>query len=373
MRQQFRSLTGAAPAGIWSAPGRVNLIGEHTDYNLGFVLPIAIDRRTFVAAGPRTDGRIRGWSMQEAESFDVDLASLLPGSLDGWAAYACGPAWVLAQEVALAGADLVVSSDVPLGAGLSSSAALQTAVSLALAGMAERALSGTELAMVAHRAESDFVGVPVGIMDQMISALGRRDTALFLDTSDVSYEHVPFHPNDSGLVLVVIDTGVKHSLGEGQYAQRRRTCEEAAGVLGVASLREATLEQLDSPALTEVQRRRARHVVTENERVLEVVSALLEGDLEAVGSAFVRSHRSLQHDFEVSSPELDVAVEAALESGAVGARMTGGGFGGSAIALVPVGSTGALAVGVEEAFGASGFASPRLFQVAASDGAASHG
>ena len=359
---------------MWSAPGRVNLIGEHTDYNAGFVLPIAIDRRTFVAAAPRTDGVLRGWSSSEAGSFEVALDGLRPGSLSGWAAYACGPAWVLAgQGMELGGADLVVHSEVPVGAGLSSSAALQVSVALALSEMAGSPLGGADLAVAAHRAESEFVGVPVGTMDQMISSLGRPSSALFLDARDLAYEYVTFNPESSAMTLIVIDTRVKHSLAEGQYAQRRRTCEQAAAALGVAYLSDATLEVVESADLDDVQRRRARHVVTENQRVLEVVQALRKGDLVRVGDAFVRSHASLSRDYEVSSPELDVAVQAALSAGALGARMTGGGFGGSAIALVPAPEVRRLGREMERAFRVAGFNQPLLFPVSASPGAGRDG
>ncbi|HYN98147.1 MAG TPA: galactokinase, partial [Actinomycetota bacterium] len=317
LRREFFSRMGSHAAGVWSAPGRVNLIGEHTDYNQGLVLPIAINARTFVAAAPRSDGVLRGWSAQDTESFKVRVDRLSPGAMNGWGSYACGPAWVLAREGrAVPGADLLVDSNVPLGAGLSSSAALQVAVALAFSDMTGEPLSGAELAMVAHRSETEYVGVPVGTMDQMISALGRRNSALFLDTRDGSFEYVPFEPSTAGLSLVVIDTRASHSLREGQYAQRRATCEAAAAALGLASLREATLDLVSAGRLSEVEQKRARHVITENERVLEVVAELKKGNLQQVGSAFVRSHQSLRDLYEVSSPELDLAVESALESGA---------------------------------------------------------
>lgn len=369
--QEFRARAGMKAAGVWSAPGRVNLIGEHTDYNRGFVLPVAIDLRTFAAAAPRTDGVLRGWSAQEPEGFEVEVGDLAPGRMEGWASYACGPAWVLAGTGRMpSGADLFIDSDVPLGAGLSSSAALQTAVALALSDLAGEPLPGAELAAVAHRSESEFVGVPVGTMDQMISALGRRGQALFLDTMDGSFDYVPFNPSAAGLSLVVIDTRARHSLREGRYAERRATCESAAAALGLPSLREATLEQVESGPLSDVQKRRARHVVTENQRVLEVVAALIKGDFRQVGSAFLRSHTSLRDDYEVSSPELDLAVDAALSAGAAGARMTGGGFGGSAIALIDTENLPALQKAVAAGFAGEGLGEPRLFAVKAEQGAA---
>jgi galactokinase len=373
LSRAFRTLTGRDPWGIWSAPGRVNLIGEHTDYNQGFVLPIAIDARTFVAATPRSDGVLRGWSAQEAGGFEVRIPDLRPGGIHGWAAYACGPAWALCDAGRpVPGADLMIDSSVPPGAGLSSSAALQVAVSLALSTIGGEPLSGVGLSEVAHRSESRFVGVPVGTMDQTISALGRRDNALFLDTRDSSFRYVPFEPAKAGLSLMVIDTRARHSLREGQYAARRATCESAAAALGVESLREATLEQVSSGRLPEVERRRALHVVTENERVLEVVSALQMGDFEQVGSAFVRSHQSLRDLCEVSSAELDLAVEAALQAGSPGARMTGGGFGGSAICLFETAAKPVLEHQVRAAFSRAGFADPAIFEVNAGDGATRH-
>jgi galactokinase len=276
------------------------------------------------------------------------------------------------RGVDLPGADLYVDSEVPSGAGLSSSAAIQTAVALALSALANRPIEGRELAKVAHRCENEFVGVPCGIMDQMISALGRKGHALLLDTKDSRTHYVPFDPARSGLSLMVIDTGAAHHLRNGEYAQRRRSCQDAAAALGLPSLSDASFEDLDSQALTAVQVRRARHVLTENRRVLEVVEALSRADFEGVGSAFVRSHASLRDDYEVSSPELDLTVEAALAAGAWGARMTGGGFGGSAIALVPQASSAFFVDAVTGAFSDAGFARPRIFAVTAESRAAVH-
>lgn len=369
IRRDFRSRIGCDPAGVWSAPGRVNLIGEHTDYNQGFVLPIAIGARTYVAASPRADGILRGWSAHEPEGFEVRFDGLEPGGVPGWAAYACGPAWVLGQMGRSAGgADLLIDSAIPAGAGLSSSAALVTAVALALSDLGGEVLSGTILAEVAHRAESQFVGVPVGTMDQMISALGRRGNALFLDTRDGNFQYVPFEPDRAGLSLMVINTRVVHDTRQGGYAKRRGTCEAAASALGLTSLREATLEMVDS--LSGVEAIRARHVVTENERVLEVAGFLCHGDFEQVGSAFVESHRSLRDMYEVSCPELNLAVEAALRAGALGARMTGAGFGGSAIALIEKSRVRDLRESVTGAIRGGGFLEPQIFEVRAEDGAA---
>jgi galactokinase len=368
----FSERTGRDPEGVWAAPGRVNLIGEHTDYNDGFVLPVAIDRAVLAAAGRRGDGRLRLWSLQEDKPTDLELAEVGPGRVDGWAAYLAGVAWALGQAgVPLGGADLVVDGDVPAGAGLSSSAALECATAVALAELNGADLDRPALAAVARRAENEVVGVPSGAMDQMISMLGRAGHALFLDTRSLQAEQVPLRLDAAGLRLVVIDTRAGHRLVDGAYADRRAACETAARALGVPALRDATLEQVETAAgvLGDPGLRRARHVVTENARVLEAVELLRAGDLEPLGALLTASHASLRDDFEVSSPELDAAVEAATGAGAVGARMTGAGFGGSALALVPHRLVERVAGQARSAFAAAGFAAPEVFAVAASDGA----
>ena len=379
----FIERAGRAPDGVWRAPGRVNLIGEHTDYNDGFVLPVAIDRSVVVAAARRDDEGLRCWSTRDGRGDEVAPVrrpgEIGPGRSTGWAAYAEGVAWTLrAQGVAVAGADILVHGDLPVGAGLSSSAALEAAVGLALTDLAESAVDGpaldrADLARVGQRAENEVVGMPCGIMDQMAVLLGRAGHAVFLDTRTLESELVPFDPAALGLTLLVIDTRVKHALVGSPYAERRRACERAAAALGVPALRDATLADLEAARadgrLDEVTFRRARHVVTENDRVLEAVAALRAGNLEPVGKALAGSHRSLRDDYEVSCAELDVAVEAAVAAGAAAARMTGGGFGGSALALVPLAAAEAAARGVSEAFAAAGFAAPSIFAVAVSDGA----
>jgi galactokinase len=368
----FAGRTGRDPDGVWAAPGRVNLIGEHTDYNDGFVLPVAIDRLVLAAAGRRHDGRLRLWSLQQEKPADLELAEVGPGRVDGWAAYPAGVAWALGRAgMALGGADLVVDGDVPAGAGLSSSAALECATAIALAELHGAGLDRPALAGVARRAENEVVGVPSGAMDQMISMLGRAGHALFLDTRSLEAEQVPFRPEEAGLRLVVIDTRAGHRLVDGAYADRRAACEAAAAALEVAALRDATLEQVEAAAgrLGDPGLRRARHVVSENARVLAAVELLRAGDLRRLGSLLAASHASLRDDFEVSSPELDTAVEAATGAGAVGARMTGAGFGGSALALVPDGLVERVAGQVGAAFAAAGFAAPEVFPVTPSDGA----
>ena len=368
----FRERVGRQPDGVWAAPGRVNLIGEHTDYNDGFVLPAAIDRLVLVAAGRRAGGRLRLWSLQAGPPADLELAVVGPGRVEGWAAYPAGVAWALGQAGAeLGGADLVVDGDVPAGSGLSSSAALECATATALADLHGARLDRQALASLARRAENEVVGVPSGAMDQMVSMLGRAGHALFLDTRSLETEQVPLPLEESGLCLVVIDTRAGHRLVDGAYADRRAACEAAAAVLGVPALRDATLEQVEAAAeaLGDPGLRRARHVVTENARVLEAVALLRAGHLDRLGPLLVASHASLRDDYEVSSPELDTAVEAAMDAGATGARMTVAGFGGSAIALVRADLAGRVADRAREAFAAAGFGPPEVTTVLPSDGA----
>jgi galactokinase len=386
----FVERTGRRPDGVWRAPGRVNLIGEHTDYNDGFVLPVAIDRSVVVGAARRADDGFRCWSTRDGAGGRVPPvrrpSDIGPGRSTGWSAYAEGMAWVLRdQGLAVPGVDLLVHADLPAGAGLSSSAALEAAVGLALTELAGAAagtgagsspaapLDRVALALAGRRAENEVVGMPCGIMDQMAVLLGRAGHALFLDTRSRHTELVPFDPAALGLTLLVLDTRVKHTLTGSPYAERRRACERAAEALGVPALRDVTLAELEAAAaegrLDEVTFRRARHVVTENDRVLEVVAALRTGDLGPVGPAMAASHRSLRDDYEVSCAELDVAVESAVGAGAVAARMTGGGFGGSALALVPVAAADTVASAVADAFATNGFAPPSVFAVAVSDGA----
>ena len=368
----FRERTGRDPDGVWAAPGRVNLIGEHTDYNDGFVLPAAIDRQVVAAAGRGQGRRLRVWSLQTGPPADLELDGIGPGRVEGWAAYPAGVAWALGLAgVEVGGADLVVDGDVPAGAGLSSSAALECATATALADLFGAGLDRVALAGVARRAENEVVGVPSGVMDQMVSMLGRAGHALFLDTRSLGTEQVPLPLEAARLCLLVLDTRAGHRLVDGAYADRRAACEAAAAALGVATLRDATLERVEAAAgeLGDERFRRARHVVTENARVLEAVALLLAGRLDRLGPLLAASHASLRDDYEVSSPELDTAVEAALAAGAVGARMTGAGFGGSAIALVPRDLAGPVEDRVGAAFAAAGFGPPEVGPVVPSDGA----
>ena len=371
----FAERVGRPPEGVWRAPGRVNLIGEHTDYNDGFVLPVAIDRSVAVAAARRDDGVLRSWSSRDrGDPATRPVAEVGPGTALGWSAYVEGTAWALRElGVPVPGADLVVHADLPAGAGLSSSAALEAAVALALTDLAGSTVDRLSLALAAQRAENEVVGMPCGIMDQMAVLLGRAGHAVFLDTRTRATDLVPFDPAAAGLTLLVIDTRVKHALVGSPYAERRRACERAAAALGVPALRDATIDDLEaalaSSDLDEVTFRRARHVVTENDRVLEVVDLLRRGDLTAIGPALAGSHRSLRDDYEVSCAELDLAVEAAVAGGAVAARMTGGGFGGSALALTPLDAVDRVSTAVTDAFATAGFGPPAVFAVSIAEGA----
>ncbi|MGN6331652.1 MAG: galactokinase [Motilibacteraceae bacterium] len=369
----FKTAFGTDPEGTWCAPGRVNLIGEHTDYNDGFVLPLALPQRVTVAARRREDGVLRLRSLQEDGEVEVAPGDG-PGDVAGWAAYVAGVAWALREKgVDVPGADLVVDGEVPLGAGLSSSAALECAVGLALLDLAGAALSPTELALAAQHAENDYVGTPCGVMDQMASVHGQRGHVLFLDTRSLEVEPVPFDLERRGLALLVVDTRAPHRLVDGEYAERRATCHAAAKALGVPALRDVALSDLPSELDrldSDVARRRVRHVVTEDARVLEVVDHLRRGeDPRVVGPLLTASHASLRDDYEVTVPELDTAVDAALAAGAHGARMTGGGFGGSVIALVEAADVDAVSDAVAAAFDEAGFAPPRTFVAVPAEGA----
>ena len=319
---------------VFRAPGRVNLIGEHTDYNLGFVLPVALELATYVAAAPASDGKLRIYSEDRKEMREFpasDVASLSPSH--HWTDYPIG----VARELAIAGfaiepANLLIRSTVPEGSGLSSSAALE--VSSALALLNGRGMDPLDLARLCQRAERNFVGMPCGIMDQYISVFGREHAAVEIDCRSLGHRLVPL---PAGVTFVAVNTMVKHALAGSAYQERVAECAEAAAVLGVASLRDATLGQLAqaSPKMREVVARRARHVVTENARVNRFVDASARGDLPLMGELMVDSHRSLQHDYEVSSAELDFLVDCALGiEGVLGSRMTGGGFGGCTVTLL---------------------------------------
>lgn len=391
--QRARSLFAASfdtdPDGTWSAPGRVNLIGEHTDYNGGLCLPIALPHRTYVAVRRRDDDLVRLVSAQDAGRLrEVRLADVAPGAVDGWPSYVAGVAWALREAGhAVGGFDVAVDSCVPFGAGLSSSAALESAVAVALDATHGLGLAGpagepddagrARLAAACVRAENEIAGAPTGGMDQAASLRARDGHALLLDCLDGSVRHVPFDLAADGLALLVVDTRAAHALVDGQYAARRAACEAAAARLGLGTLREIAPEALDDALASlddgsdegTVQVRRVRHVVREIARVQDFV-ALLDADrLRDVGPLMDASHASLRDDYEVSCRELDVAVEAARAAGALGARMTGGGFGGSAIALVEADAVPTVATAVDAAFAAEGLRAP-AFSVALPGGPA---
>ena len=366
-------------AGRWSAPGRVNLIGEHTDYNEGFVLPFAIDRRTTVELTPRDDRVLRIRSTFDATAAEIALDQLqdavAAGSIAGWSTYPLGVAWALGRHGAdltrVAGADLLIDSTVPVGAGLSSSAAIESAVALALDEVWALGLSRETLARVGQLAENAVVGAPTGIMDQTASLLGRADAAVFLDCRTLEAESVPLGLEPAGLAVLVIDTKVHHAHATGGYRERRASCEAGAVALGVTSLRDVSTGDLARAAevLDDVTFRRVRHIVTENARVLETVAVLRAAGPREIGPLLDASHVSMRDDFEISVPELDLAVDTARAAGALGARMTGGWFGGAAIALVPSDRVAAVGTAVAAAFAARGFREPELFTVAPAEGA----
>ena len=371
----FRSLTGRAPEGVWTAPGRVNLIGEHTDYNQGLVLPFAIEARADVAAGRRDDDVVRVMSLQRDGEGDAVVAArigeLSPDRMDGWSAYALGVLWALREEGhRLGGVDLVLDGRVPLGSGLSSSASIECATALAVNDLYGLDLTGEQLAELAQRAENDAVGAPTGPMDQRACMLCTEGHALLLDTRDMSTEQVPLQPQDHGLTLLVVDSRVHHAHADNAYGDRRRSCEQACAELGIGSLREIAPEGLETTLArlsTDELRRRVRHVVTEDVRTRAAVAALRAADWAAVGAAMTASHVSMRDDYEISCPELDVLVAAALSAGAVGARMTGGGFGGCAVVLTA--DAGATMAAVTTAYDREGYATPTAFETRPAAGA----
>ena len=367
----FRNLYGYEAAGIWSAPGRVNLIGEHTDYNQGFVFPLAIDRRARIAAAPRQDGLLRLATTAPGDPAEIRVTDLAPGRLTGWSRYLAGVHWAFGlRGVHVPGMDILLDSDVPVGAGLSSSAAVECAAALAV-----RELSGSEvpdLVLLCQQAENEFAGAPTGILDQSASLLAEAGHALFLDCRSRESRRVPLDLAGEAMALLVIDTKVSHAHDSGGYAERRRDCERAAEALGVASLRDLTLPDLvlAAPQLDRTAYQRARHVVSENARVLTAVAHLEAGrPIRGLGQVLASSHESLRDDFEVSCPELDLAVETAMAAGAAGARMTGGGFGGSAVALVSRPEAERIGAAVVRAFERSGYAAPEVFAVEPGPGA----
>ena len=367
--RSFEELYGRKPEVIAEAPGRVNLIGEHIDYSEGFVLPFAIADRAYAAIAARPDGLVRIASHQRKEKiFSIDISDVKPGSKGDWEKYVLGVLWSLGITT---GVDILVDGSVPSGAGLSSSAALECSVAVGLNALFSLERSKQDLARATQKAENDYVGMPCGIMDQSVSLMGQAGAALLLDCRDLTTESIPFDVASAGLELLIIDTQAHHALVDGGYAERRAACESVAGKLGIPSMRHLTLEVLEAnrEKVTEVEFIRARHAVTEIARVLEAVTALRASDFATLGTLINASHISLRDDYAVSCPELDVAVDASLAAGAMGSRMVGGGFGGSAIALIKASDTQKTKDAVLAAFDKRGFKKPRFFTSLPSAGA----
>ena len=380
----FREVYGTAPDGVWAAPGRVNLIGEYTDFNEGFVLPFALPHTAVAAVARRDDGVLRLHSADTALPVtELRVDRLAPPADGSWAGYPAGVVWALraAGHTAVTGADLHLRSTVPTGAGLSSSAALEVVTALALNDLFDLGLPAPELARLGQRAENDFVGVPCGVMDQTASACCVAGHALHLDCRDLTLRQVPFDPAAHGLALLVVDTRVKHALGDGAYAERRAGCEQAARMLRVSHLRDVAHEDLPDALdrLAAAARRSGadddrlcryvRHVVSDDHRVRRVVELLDAGEVGAIGPVLTEGHRSLRDDLCISCPELDLVVSSALAAGALGARMTGGGFGGSAVVLVAADRAEEVTRTVRDAFARAGHPAPRIFPGVPSDGA----
>lgn len=369
LAEKFSTTFGAQPDLMAQAPGRVNLIGEHIDYSQGFVLPFAIDLYTSAAIRKRNDGIVRIASSQRKQQFEsFEVSEIKPGYGNGWAKYPLGVLWALGISE---GVDIFIDGKVPSGAGLSSSAALECSIAFVLNELFLLGKTLKELALLTQKAENDYVGVPCGIMDQTISLMGKSGFALLIDCSDLSTTLVPLDLTRADLQLLIIDTGVHHALVDGGYAERRASCESAAAKIGVASMRQlsAVLLENNQKNLTDSEFMRARHAVTEIARVLETVTKLRESDYLTVGKILNESHRSLRDDYTVSCPESDLVVNTANANGALGARMVGGGFGGSVIALIDRAETGKISIAVEQSFANAGYKPPRFFTSLPSDGA----
>ena len=369
LASKFQEVFGTRPDIIASAPGRVNLIGEHVDFLDGFVLPFAISDATTVAIAKNSSNKIRCASIQKKGSVStIDCANIAPKSGEAWARYPIGVLWSLGIET---GIDILVDGQVPLGAGLSSSAALECAVATAINELFNLGLTLPELARAAQRAENIYVGMPCGIMDQSVSLMATEGNALLLDTRDLSIEQIPFNIAPLGLELLVIDTQVHHALVDGGYAERRASCEKAIADLGITSLRDISISEFVArkPELDEKTYLRAFHGVTEMKRVLDAVALLKAGDFVGFGEIVTAAHISLRDNYTVSCPELNLAVDTALKFGALGSRMIGGGFGGSAIALIKAKDSELIKSEIKSGFMKARFKSPRFFSALPSAGA----
>ena len=369
IEREFVRAFGQTPDIIAAAPGRVNLIGEHIDYSDGYVLPFAIADRTYAAISKRSDNLIRIASVQRKNSIITHTVEEIQPKLKGsWERYVLSVIW--AMEIKH-GVDVMIDGHVPLGAGLSSSAALECSVAMALNDLFSCGFDLESLARLTQRGENEYVGVPCGIMDQSVSLMAKSGSALLLDCRDLTSRNVAFDVASHGLELLIIDSKAHHSLTDGGYAERRASCERVVSKLSIRSMRELTLEQLENSRdrLTEIEFIRARHAVTEIERVLNAVVALEAKNFNLLGELLNSSHASLRDDYAVSCPELNTAVDASLATGALGSRMVGGGFGGSAIALIEAKNTQATIQAVESAFSKNRFKAPRFFTSLPSQGA----
>ena len=372
LESTFQELFGRKAEVLAEAPGRVNLIGEHIDYSEGFVLPFAIADRTYAAIARNNDGLVRIASQQRKNRiFTIDISDVKPGSAGDWEKYVLGVIWTLNIST---GVDILVDGHVPSGAGLSSSAALECSVAVGLNALFSLGNSLEDLARATQKAENDYVGMPCGIMDQSVSLMGREGSALLLDCRDLTTESVPFDVASQGLELLIIDTQAHHALVDGGYAERRASCESVAVKFDIPSMRHLSMDTLNArkSEITEVEYSRARHAVTEIARVKDAVTALRANDFTTLGRLINESHISLRDDYTVSCPELDAAVDASLAAGALGSRMVGGGFGGSAIALIKADQIDAVKEAIKTSYAAKGFKAPRFFTSLPSAGASAH-
>ncbi|MGY5766190.1 galactokinase [Brachybacterium sp. DNPG3] len=379
VEELFVESFGYHPDGVWSAPGRVNIIGEHVDYQAGYCLPMAISHRCFAAAARTPTDRVRIRSAQTDAVLDVDAKTLEPGAVEGWPAYVAGVLWALRPFISGAvtqGMDIMIDGQVPLGAGLSSSAALECAAAEAIESLLTLGTTPLDRVRAAITAETDFAGASTGGLDQSASVLSRAGHALFLDCKDFSTRPVPWDLAGQGLALLITDTRAEHSHVDGEYTARRADSEKAAELLGVETLRDIEPADLDAQLARiddEVVRRRAHHVITEIQRVVAFDALLAEGTVREqvaeLGALLNASHDSLRDDYEVTVPQLDTAVDAARAAGAHGARMTGGGFGGSTIALVEADEAQAVATAIAAAFAEKGFTAPEFFLALPEEGA----
>ncbi len=372
----FDRVFDGAPDGVWWAPGRVNIVGEHTDYNGGFVLPIALPLGTVAAVRRRADRVVRVHSADlgdDGDTREVDLDAVAPGADLGWTAYVAGVGWAAARRgLPVGGLDIALTSDVPRGAGLSSSAALSCVIARAWNDLQGWSLDDVTVAGLGRDAENEIAGAPTGVMDQLASVCGRAGHAMQIDTRSVEVTQIPFDLGRFGLALLVIDSRAPHALVDGEYAERRQSCEEAALRLGVRDLRDVPVEGLDEPLrkLPDLLARRARHVITDSHRVELVARALTSGvDPRDIGPLLDTSHASMRDDFEITVPPVDTIQAAAGPAGAYGARMTGGGFGGCVIALVDTGAADGVAAACTRAALAAGHPRPVAFTVEPADGA----